>query len=91
MTIPTIKNTRTISDLRERPVDLLKQLESSYGPVYIFYRSRPNAVLLSLTEYQKLIDLAEDYFDSLKAEEYEKKNKKNVQWIEHEELIKKLL
>lgn len=90
MLIPTPENTKTISDLRERPVDLLKQLESSYGPLYIFYRSRPNAVLLSLSEYQKLLDLAEDYLDSLKAEEYERKDKSKIRWIKHRELVKKL-
>jgi len=90
MLIPTSQNTKTISDLRERPVELLKKLSSSYGPLYIFYRSKPNAVMLSLDAYQKLIDLAEDYLDSLKAEEYEKINKKKIKWLKQKDLEKKL-
>ena len=90
MLIPTIDNTKTISDLREKPVDLLKQLESSYGPLYIFYHSKPNAVMLNISQYQKLLDLAEDYQDALKAEEYEKKDKKRIHWLKHEDLMEKL-
>ena len=90
MLIPTPQNTKTVSDLRERPVELLKILGSSYGPLYIFYRSKPNAVMISLEAYQKLLDLAEDYLDSLKAEEYEKEGKEKIDWIKHKDLIDKL-
>lgn len=90
MLMPTLQNTKTISDLRERPVELLKTLGASYGPLYIFYRSRPNAVMISLEAYQKLLDLAEDHLDSLKAEEYEKEDKKKVAWIKHQDLLAKL-
>lgn len=90
MIIPTSQNTKTISDLRERPIEILKRLGSDYGPLYIFYRSKPNAVMLNISEYQKLLDIAEDYFDSLKAEEYEKENKAKIRWLTHKDLIKKL-
>lgn len=90
MIIPTSDNTRTISDLREKTIELLKQLSSTYGPLYIFYRSRPSAVMLNIGEYQKLLEIAEDYFDALKAEEYEKEDKTRIKWLSHEELIKKL-
>jgi len=90
MLIPTTQNTKTISDLRERPTELLKKLSSSYGPLYIFYRSKPNAVMLSLVAYQKLLDLAEDYLDSLKAEEYEKIDKKKIKWLNQKDLENKL-
>lgn len=88
--MPTLQNTKTISDLRERPVELLKAISSSYGPLYIFYRSKPNAVMISLAAYQKLLDLAEDYLDSSKAEEYEKEDKKRIGWIKHRDLISNL-
>lgn len=90
MIIPTSQNTKTISDLREKPVEILKRLRSAYGPLYIFYRSKPNAVMLNLLEYQKLLDIAEDYFDSLKAEEYEKEDKNKIRWLTNNELVKKL-
>lgn len=90
MLIPTAQNTKTVSDLRERPTELLKRLSSSSGPLYIFYRSKPNAVMLSLSAYQKLLDLAEDYLDSLKAEEYEKMDKKKIKWLKQKDLESKL-
>jgi PHD/YefM family antitoxin component YafN of YafNO toxin-antitoxin module len=89
MLIPTLQNTKTISDLRERPVELLKAIGSSYDPLYIFYRSKPNAVMISLAAYQKLLDLAEDYLDSSKAEEYEKEDKRKIGWIKHQDLLAK--
>lgn len=90
MLIPTLQNTKTISDLRERPVELLKELSLICGPLYIFYRSKPNAVILSLSEFQKLLDIAEDYFDASKAEEYEREKKGKIPWLTHQELISKL-
>ena len=46
--------------------------------------------MLSLVEYQKLLDLAEDYLDSMKAEEYEKIDKKKIKWIKHKDLTESL-
>ena len=78
--IPTAKNMKTISDMREHARKLLKEVQSSYGPLFILYRSKPQAVLLSLEEYQKLSDMAEDYMDSLKAQEFEQLDKKKIHW-----------
>jgi len=90
MLLPTPQNTKTISDLREKPVELLKKVSSSYDPLYIFYRSKPSAVMLSLASYQKILDLAEDRLDSLKAQEYEANDKKKVKWVKHGDLLKEL-
>lgn len=87
--IPSAKNIKTISDMRENAKKLLREVQTSYGPLFILYRSKPQAVLLSLEEYQKLADLAEDYLDGLKAQEFEKKDKRKIKWLTHEE-IKKL-
>lgn len=86
--IPSKDNIKTISDMRENARKLLREVQSSYGPLFILYRSRPQAVLLSLEEYQKLVDLAEDYIDSLKAQEFEKKEKKKIKWIPHGQIRK---
>lgn len=88
--IPSAKNIRTISDMRENARKLLKEVQASYGPLFIFYRSTPQAVLLSLEEYQKLADLAEDYLDSLKAQEFETQDKKRIKWIGQSEVKRKL-
>lgn len=79
--IPTSKNIKTISDMRENARKLLKEVQNSYGPLFILYRSKPQAVLLSLEEYQKLADFAEDYLDSLKAQEFEARDKKKIKWV----------
>ncbi len=89
--IPTKDNVKTISDMRERTKELLKEVQKVYGPLYILYRSKPQAVLLSLEEYQKLADLAEDYLDSLKAQEYEKENKQKIKWIEFAKVKKDIV
>ena len=70
MLIPTSKNTKTITDLREKAVELLDQVQKE-GPAYIFHRSKPKAVMLSVDEYFSLMELLEDYIDSLKAQELE--------------------
>lgn len=88
--IPSAKNIKTISDMRENARKLLKEVQASYGPLFILYRSKPQAVLLSLEEYQKLADLAEDYMDSLKAQEFEALDKKKIRWIERKDIDKLL-
>lgn len=88
--IPSSKNIRTISDMRENAKKLLQEVQASYGPLFILYRSKPKAVLLRLSEYQKLVDFAEDYLDSLKAQEFEVLDKRKIKWIPNKE-IKKLL
>ena len=79
-------NVKTISDMRENARQLLEQVQKAYGPLYILYRSKPQAVLLSLEEYQKLADLAEDYLDSLKAQEFEARDKKKIKWLSLDEV-----
>lgn len=78
--ILSTKNVKTISDMRENARKLLKEVQSSYGPLFILYRSKPQAVMISLEEYQKLADIAEDYMDSLKAQEYESEDKLKIKW-----------
>ena len=62
----------------------------SNRPLYIFYRSQPKAVLLAIEQYKKLRDLLEDYFDSLKVQEYEKSAKGKIAWDELSDLKKDL-
>lgn len=67
--------------MRKDPVRLLNEVENSAGPSYIFYRSTPKAVILSITEYEQLLDSIDDYYASLRAQEYEKETKEDIQWI----------
>lgn len=75
--------------MRESAADLLEQAEKN-NALYIFYRSQPKAVLMGINQYKKIMDLLEDYFDSLKAREYEKINKDNVDWHSFDELKEKI-
>ena len=86
MVIPTAQNTKTITDLREDTLAILEQTKKT-GPTYIFHRSRPKAVLLSIDEYANVLGVLEDYLDSLKAQELEQNPEKGG--IKLEELIKK--
>ena len=69
--IPTAQNVKTITDLRERALELLDQVKKSAEPVYVFHRSKPKAVILSIEEFSKLKELIEDLEDSILARKLE--------------------
>ncbi len=70
MLIPTDKNTKTITDLRERTLQLLSQVQKD-GLAYIFHHSKPRAVILSMDEYAGMLDTLEDHLDTIKARQLE--------------------
>lgn len=84
----TKSNISTISELRFKTKDVLAK--SGKEPVFLFHRSTPKGVLLSYEKYQELLGSLEDYYLSLKAEEYENEDKGKIAWKSHEE-VKKLL
>lgn len=86
MIIPTARNTKTITDLREKAVEMLEQTKKE-GPTFILHHSKPKAVMLSIEEYSNMIDMLEDYFDSIKAKSLEEEDEKGG--ISLEQLIKK--
>lgn len=66
MLIPTQANIKTITDMRERALELLEEVKRQ-GLVYVFQHSNPQAVLLSMEEFQRLYELLEDHLDELEA------------------------
>lgn len=86
MIIPTAQNTKTVTDLREKAVEMLNQAKK-VGPTFILHRSRPKAVMLSIEEYANMMEMLEDYFDTLKAKELEDERAKGG--ISLDQLIKK--
>ena len=76
----------TISDLRFKTKDVFKKVK--YNPVYLFHRSSPKGVILSMEKYKEMMDTLEDYFLSLKVGEYELEDKKSVNWISHSDVRK---
>lgn len=86
MLIPTTKNTKTITDLREKALEMLEQTRKG-GPTFIFHHSKPKAVMLSIEEYSNMIEMLEDYFDAVKAKELEEEGREGG--ISLDQLIKK--
>ncbi|MBU2543070.1 type II toxin-antitoxin system prevent-host-death family antitoxin [Patescibacteria group bacterium] len=68
MLIPTSKNINTVTDLRINTIELLDQVDKN-GFKYIFQRSQPRAVLLSIAEYEKLTQRLEDLYDELRIQQ----------------------
>ncbi|MDP4011288.1 MAG: hypothetical protein Q8P72_03620 [Candidatus Roizmanbacteria bacterium] len=85
----THQNVKTISDMREDAKGLLEHVKKE-GATYIFYRSKPEGVLLSILEFNKLREMAEDYIDSVKAQEYTREDKSKAKWYSHEDVLEKL-
>lgn len=67
--IPTSANVQTITDLRERTLELLKKVQRTRGPIYIFNRSKPQAVILNVAQFKEMIEELEDLRDTLELEE----------------------
>jgi len=67
MLIPTDKNIKTITDMRENAIKLLAEVKNQ-GLVYIFQHSNPAAVILSMDEFKRIYELLEDHLDELEAE-----------------------
>lgn len=80
------KSINTISDLRFKTKEVLKKGEKA--PVFIFSRSVPRGVYISYTQYRKLMEDLEDYYDAQAALEYEKEDKSKVKWVSHAEVKK---
>lgn len=75
--------------MREDAKGLLDQVQTK-GPAYIFYRSKPEGVLLSLDEYNRLKQVEADFLDSIKAQEYALEDKTKTNWLSHKEVLKEL-
>ena len=62
MLIPTAKNVKTITDMREKAIELLSQVEKE-GLAYIFHHSKPRAVIMNLNDFISIQEILEDYLD----------------------------
>lgn len=62
-------NIKTITDMRQNTLALLEYVQKSDEPVIILQRSKPKGVLLGFEKYQKMVELIEDYLDTIEAEE----------------------
>lgn len=78
--IPSPGKIRTITDMRERAVELIREAREK-GPLYIFRHNKPQAVILDMEEYQKYLDLIDEYYLALKAKEFEEKDRQKEEWV----------
>jgi len=76
MIVPTKTNTSTVTDMRTDAIGLLNQV-SKTGFQYIFQRSNPKAVLMSMSMFQSLLERLEDEEDEARAREVEFEPKGN--------------
>lgn len=74
MLIPTSKNVKTITDMREDALGLLDLVKKN-GIAYIFNRSEPKAVMMDIDEFVRIQELLEDYFDLQEAVKLEKESR----------------
>lgn len=88
MLIPIPQNTKTVTDLRENTINILNDVDK-LGHLYIFHRSAPKAVMLSVDEFVRLQTILDDYIDEKDAEKLKKEPR--GKGISHKEIIKKYL
>lgn len=62
MLLPTKNTISTVTDLRVNTIRLLKEVKKD-GFKYVFNRSEPEAVLMSMEEYARLLERLEDLED----------------------------
>lgn len=67
MLVPTPQNTKTVTDMREDAIGVLEAVKK-LGLVYVFQHSSPKAVVLSVEEFKRIMDMIEDYQDASEAE-----------------------
>lgn len=87
MFIPTDKNTSTVTDMRVDAIGLLKDVEK-LGMKYIFQKSKPVAVIMSMDFFEKLVPGYEDWVDQELVNRLEKV--KHGEGMSLEEVAKKL-
>ena len=74
--IPTAEDIKTVTDLRENTISVLDGIKKKERPTLIMHNNTPKGVLLSVDEYNHLIEMLEDYEDELEARDLEEEAKK---------------
>lgn len=84
--MPTPQNVKTVTDMRERALGLITDVQK-LGVAFLFQRSDPKLVMLSLDEYQRLAELAQEYLEVIEAEKI--LTDKNTKFLPMEKFWKK--
>ena len=75
--LPLADDYKTVTDLRENTVALLRLLEKKRNPTIIVHRNSPKAVMISISEYNRMLQSLEDNYDEQLALALEKEPKRN--------------
>ena len=77
----TKENTLSVSTLRQNTAEVLRKIDQTEEPLYIFRRSEPAAVLLDIDHFNFLEGVLEDFLDSQELLSVsEKEIKKATPW-----------
>jgi len=69
---------KTISDLRNDPHGVIKSTQELNEPIYIFYRSTPQAAVIDIDDFNRLIEEVEDLKDALEVAKRQNDRKRRL-------------
>ena len=78
MMIPTADDIKTVTDMRENTLSLLERIQKKDGPTIIMHNNAPRAVMMSVEQYNNIMEAIEDYRDEFEAMELEKQAKQTA-------------
>lgn len=58
----------SVSDLKRSPRDVIEQAKKAGSGVYVLNRNKPEAVVLTVADYERLVTQVEELSDQLDAE-----------------------
>jgi len=90
MIIPSTNDLKTVTDLREDTLGILNAIQTKSEPTVIVHRNSPRAVMLSVPEYNRLMEMVDDYLDEKVAMDLEKEPYKSEDYVDEKEALKKL-
>ncbi len=90
MIIPTADYLKTVTDLREDTIGLLNAVKKNKNPIIIMHRNSPQAVMLSVEEYNNIMEMISDHMDELTALKLEKETYHPNDYVDEKEVMKKL-
>jgi prevent-host-death family protein len=67
-----LKNIATVTDLRERTIEVLEEVKKSEEPVVVFKRNKPQAVIINIKKFDEILDRLEDLYDNYLADKVAK-------------------
>ena len=80
------KSIKSISDLREDPLGIIKVAEELGEPVCVVHRAKPVGMLMDLAQYARFRQILEDYQDATLIKET--MEDPSVEWVPLDKLWK---